>query len=132
MTPVPNKAHSNAATRNCLFALDSSSWSWIFFSIFLAEIIAGWIVTSVAVPPVPSLSSVITGESFFSRPASLSRKSAEVSPGRSFISSGENSALAFCISVLVSKFTDSATPSGKVVGSIEIGNFVLPNSTSTI
>jgi hypothetical protein len=39
--PVPKRAASNAAERSCFLALDSSSWSGIFFYIFLAATIAG-------------------------------------------------------------------------------------------
>ena len=88
--PVPNKAISKANDLSCLFAPDSSSWSNIFFSIFLAATIAGWNVTLVGVLPLPSTTFSATGSSFFSSGPNLFSKSSKVSPGCSLVSSESN------------------------------------------
>ena len=66
ITPVPNSAISKDVLRKCFVAPDSSNWSSIFFSIFLAAIIAGLNVAVAGVVPAPSFKSS-TPDSFSSK-----------------------------------------------------------------
>ena len=89
MTPVPNKAISNAVLLNCLVAPDSCNWSIIFCSIFFAAIIAGLNVTAVGVLPTPSFK-LSMPSNFSCKGPRLSRKLFSVAPLGSSIPSPEN------------------------------------------
>ena len=137
--PVPNNAISNALLRKFLFAPDSSSWSCIFFCIFLAAIIAGLNSIAVGVLPGPSFNLSCTPSSFSSSGPSFSDSVLSVAPGgKSFPSPlkpyGLVSAVDACIcsGSCGSKCTSATTPSGSVVGSIDKGNLLEANKTSTI